>query len=173
MSFFPVVGGTVKIIGRRVNDLVDFGKIGRKLEIGNYRKNNGHHVHQSASYSPGGDSKKYNPNHDDAVTVDLKGHPSDLSSEHGAATAVQRELNQAARGKTINPNATKKKRSGVVSSSGAGTLKPTPTPFFEDVKAFFSLRAAGVSPTETLEIVEKSAEQLSKTKTSPIRIPSK
>jgi RHS repeat-associated protein len=138
---------------------------------GTYRSQGGHHVHQSASYSQGGPSETGNPNHADAVTVALEGHSTDLSSQHGRATAVQRLLNRAVRGRFSG-----EAEVGPVSIevSGEGNLPPTPNQSFEDVKAFYSMSAADApgyqSGEDVLGLVCRSADQLL---SSPVRVPSR
>jgi RHS repeat-associated protein len=138
---------------------------------GTYRSQGGHHVHQSASYSPGGPSETGNPNHADAVTVALEGHSTDILSQHGRATAVQRLLNRAARGRFSGEAQVGPVR---IEVSGDGTLPPTPNQSFEDVKAFYSMSAAEApgfqSGEDVLGLVCRSAAQLP---TPPVRVPSR
>lgn len=138
---------------------------------GTYKSQGGHHVHQSASYSPGGPSETGNPNHAEAVTVTLKGHSTDLSSQHGRATAVDRLLNRAARGRFSG-----EAEVGRVSIqvSAEGDLPPYPNQCFEDLKAFYSMLAADApgyqSGEDVLGLVRRSSEQLP---APPVRVPSR
>ncbi|MFT4066305.1 SpvB/TcaC N-terminal domain-containing protein [Paraburkholderia sp.] len=138
---------------------------------GTYRSTAGHHVHQSASYSSGGPSATGNPNHNSAICIDVQG------DEHTNATAVQRTLNRAVNGRFSGevgiggdpaaPNVT-------IEVTGDGTLAPTPNQSFEDVKAFYSLRAADAPGFQTgedaLDLVCRSADQLPN---DPVRVPSR
>ena len=139
---------------------------------GTYKSQGGHHVHQSASYSPGGPSGTGNPNHADAVTVALEGHSTDLSSQHGRATAATRLINRGALGRFSGKAEVGPMSIGV---SGEGTLPPTPNnQSFEDVKAFFSMSAADApgyqSGEDVLGLVRRSADQLP---APPVRVPSR
>lgn len=136
-----------------------------------YRSGGGHHVHQSASYSTGGPSATGNPNHGDAVCVDLEGHSADITSEHGRATAVQRLLNRAVRGSFTG---TTEVGDVTITASGEGTLPPTATPYFEDTKALYSMAAADAPGFQTgedvLNLVCRSSDQLP---APPVRVPSR
>lgn len=138
---------------------------------GTYSSQGGHHVHQSASYSPGGPSATGNPNHASAVTVALEGHSTDLLSQHGRATAVQRIVNRSVRGSfsgeaEIGPV--------TIRSSGEGTLPPAPSQTFEDLKAFYSMTAAEApgftSVDDVYNLVCRSGNQLPN---PPVRVPSR
>jgi RHS repeat-associated protein len=139
--------------------------------VGTYRSQGGHHVHQSASYSSGGPSATGNPNHSDAITVALEGHPADPGSEHGRATITQRLMNQGAGG-----NFTGQEQVGEVTieASGNGELRPTPNQTFEDVKAYYSMTAADApgfqTPDDVYGLVCTSADQLP---AAPVRVPSR
>jgi hypothetical protein len=108
------------------------------------------------------------------MTVDLGGRSMDLRTEHGRATAIQRFLNQASRGKSLNVQVGDRK-TGItrVHASGEGRLAPSPTPWFEDVKAMYALRGAGVDPNQAYDIVKRSIEQLEKAGIRPVRIPAR
>ena len=140
-------------------------------ETGTYRDVAGHHVHQSASYSPGGPSAKGNPNHNDAICIDLQG------ADHQNASTVQRTLNQAANGRfsgTAEVGGTPGDPNVTIEVTGDGSLAPTPNQSFEDVKAFYSLRAADAPGYQTgddaLDLVCRSADQLPN---APVRVPSR
>ena len=119
-----------------------------------YRSQHGHHVHQSAAYSPGGPSGTGNPNHNNAVTVALKGHPSDITTQHGRATAVQRLRNHGVSGLFSGADEV-----GPVSIdvSGEGSLPPSPNQSFEDVEAFYSMLAADAPGFQSGEDVFRCA----------------
>lgn len=139
--------------------------------FGSYRRYNGHHVHQSASYSraPG----TPNPNHNDAISVDLSGLPSSPLTEHGAATLTQRSFNRALLGQEVDVTI-----GGVsIRSTGDGTLATTrgsfTSPTTEDIKAYYSLRSAGWSITAAEAAVKASGAQLELTRTMPFRVPTR
>jgi RHS repeat-associated protein len=154
-------------------------------QVGTYGQQQGHHVHQSASYSPGGPSAKGNPNHRAAVTIQLKGHAADVTSEHGAATAVQRNLNQAVRGGTqgtVTVNVANPTPGGpqtvTITSSGSGRLSaPAGNPFLEDQKAAYALKAANPpgfrTPEAVNDLVNKSSKQITAAAARPARVPTK
>jgi hypothetical protein len=50
-------------------------------------------------------------------------------------------------------------------------LGATPSIFFENVKAFYVLRAAGIVPDEVLRVVQLSAEQIATVGLVPVRVP--
>lgn len=139
------------------------------IQVSTYARARGHHVHQAASYSPGGSSRSGNPNYWKAITVGLPGHASSLRTQHGRATAVQRALNQGARGKDINMRAGEVR----VQASGEGTLPPSPNQTFEDLKAYFALRAAGSAPEQSYDVVKQSVEQIERAGVRPMRVPSR
>ncbi|HEY9645276.1 MAG TPA: hypothetical protein V6C88_02845, partial [Chroococcidiopsis sp.] len=58
-----------------------------------------------------------------------------------------------------------------IQATGTGTLAPTPNPYFEDTKAFYALRAAGVPAAQALRLVNQSAAQLTQSGTQPVRVP--
>ena len=142
---------------------------GLRARYGAYDPNEGHHVHQSASYSPGGPSATTNPNHDAAIAVDTGS-----AAQHRLGDSVQRRLNRAIQGLDYSDAAPNPVQ---IQPSGNGTLAPTPNPYFEDVKGYYSLRAIqppGIEhPNQALFLVNESSAQLSATGTAPVRIPSR
>jgi hypothetical protein len=58
-----------------------------------------------------------------------------------------------------------------IEATGEGESIATANPFFEDVKAFYSLRAADQSAESTLNLVNLSSQQLEQSGTVPVRIP--
>ena len=110
-----------------------------------------------------------------------------MTTQHGAATAVQRELNKAVRGKTsgtvrvkvAHPKAglIRRYKTVKITASGEGTLAPVANPSLEDQKAFFSLRGANApglqTPDAVLNLVNKSSQQLQQSGTIPVRVPTK
>jgi RHS repeat-associated protein len=134
--------------------------------VDTYRNQGGHHIHQSASYAPEGQSSASgNPNHADALTIELD------SAQHGRATTVQRTLNRAVDGRFTGQTQVGEV---TIEVSGDGTLEPAPSQSFEDVKAFYSLSAADApgyqSGEDALGLVCRSADQLP---ADPVRVPSR
>ena len=138
--------------------------------IAPYRQGGGHHIHQSAANAPAGQtSRTGNPNHGDALAIE-QGVPGFTEAQHDLATAVQRNVNRAQRGRDISGDPI-----GPVSvtASGAGTSVGTPSPFVEDVKAFFALLAAGRDPESALSAVLRSRAQIEAAGTPTVRVPSR
>lgn len=139
--------------------------------VGPYRSVAGHHVHQSASYSEGGPSASGNPNHGNAVCIEIEGSAADISSEHGRATAVQRLLNRSVNGRFSGSETVGEV---TITVEGEGTLQSSASQGFEDVKAFYSMRAADVPGYQTaddvLGLVCRSGDQLP---SPPVRVPSR
>jgi hypothetical protein len=143
------------------------------LQIGTYDTVEGHHVHQSAAYTPPVSpgqrqppSDQANPNHGPAVTI-RQNVPGFTKEQHKQASAVQNATNQGMRKAGIDRTAGPVR----VHSSGDGTLPPAPTPWVEDTKAYYSLLAAGRTPAEALAAVQRSNQQLAATGTVPLRVP--
>jgi hypothetical protein len=140
----------------------------RQSRVGPYRRVRGHHIHQAASYGGAGRSRCTNPNYRSAIAI---AHgPTFTRRQHRRADAVQRNLNRAYRGQTVNQPRIGKVR---IRARGAGTLAPTPNPYFEDIKAYYALRAAGVPAGRSLTLVNQSAAQLERSGTSPVRVPTR
>jgi hypothetical protein len=128
----------------------------------------GHHVHQSASMSPQGTvSAKGNPNHNPAIAI-RQNVPGFTEAQHGAASATQRNLNRAMHGQPHEPNIGEVR----IHSSGEGTLV-IPSASYEDVKAYYALRAAGRSHEEALELVMRSRDQINASGALTVRVPSR
>ncbi|WP_187426872.1 putative Ig domain-containing protein [Nitrosomonas communis] len=126
----------------------------------------GHHIHQSASFSPG--RARLNPNHNSAITIE-QGVPSFTNAQHDLASTAQRNINRAYRGETINqPNV----GSLQIEATGNGTLL-FPNIAFEDIKAFYALRAAGFHPDEALRLVNLSRAQIDSVGALPVRVPTR
>jgi RHS repeat-associated protein len=137
------------------------------VRTGSYETVRGHHVHQAASYGPGA-ARTTNPNYNAAVTI---AHgPGFTRVQHRMADAVQRNLNRAVRGETVN-----KPQVGNVSirSVGEGQSFATPSSWLEDVKAFYSLRAAGQGQQNALDLVNRSSRQLEAAGAVPVRVPTR
>jgi hypothetical protein len=90
---------------------------------------------------------------------------------HRLADAIQRNLNRAYRGATVNqPLIGESVR---IAASGEGTLAASANPFLEDVKAYYSLRAAGIEQRASLDLLNQSSRQLDLAATVPVRVPSR
>lgn len=140
----------------------------RRLRVGPYRHVRGHHIHQAASYGRSGPSQRTNPNYRRAIAI---AHgPALTRRQHRRADTVQRNLNRAYRGQTVNQPQIGNVR---IQARGTGTLAPTPNPYFEDVKAYYALRAAGIPPDQSLTLVNQSAAQLERSGTQPVRVPTR
>jgi hypothetical protein len=146
-----------------------------KSKVGSYREVRGHHIHQSASYGKG-KPRSTNPNHYRAISI---GHGAGFTrSMHKLADAIQLNVNRAIHGllvkrPEIGPSRDPKRVQ--IAVSGNGKLSPTPTPWFEDIKAFYSMRAARPagyeSPFGALQLVDRSILQLDASGVRPVRIP--
>jgi hypothetical protein len=135
--------------------------------VGPYRRVRGHHIHQSGSYGRG-DARRTNPNHQAAVAIQ-QGVRGFTEAQHQRASAVQRHLNRGYRGHDLRERA-----GGVtVAATGHGQLPPTPNQGFEDLKAYYALRAAGKTPAEAYRLVQQSAQQLAAAGAQPVRVPSR
>jgi hypothetical protein len=135
--------------------------------IGSYRQVGGHHIHQSASYAP---RRGVNPHHNEAITI---AHGMGFSRvQHRRADSVQRRINRGLHGLHSRDDPTNPLR---VTATGSGRLQPTANPWLEDVKAYYSLRAARPAgydqPQTALELVERSARDLQRSGIRPQRVP--
>ena len=150
-----------------LDDLLD-DLLGEAPHVGPYRQVRGHHIHQSGAYATGGASARNNPNHAAASAIQQI-VPGFTHAQHDRASAVQRGVNRAAHGADVD------ERAGLVRvrTSGTGTLAPTPTPGFEDLKAYYALLAAGKSSAEALRLVNQSAQQLARVGARPVRVPTR
>lgn len=136
------------------------------VRTGTYETVQGHHIHQGASYGPGA-PRTTNPNYDEAVTI---AHgPGFTRAQHRLADAVQRNTNRALRGELVHQPQV---RNVSITATGPGQSVGTPSPWFEDVKAYYSLRAAGQGQQNALDLVNLSNQQLSTAGASiPVRVP--
>lgn len=142
-------------------------RLASTARTGSYRRVGGHHVHQSASYAP---MRGVNPHHNDALTI---AHGAGFSRiQHRRADSVQRRINRGLHGLNSRDDITNPVR---VTATGTGLLQPTPNPWLEDVKAYYSLRAARPrgydQPQTALELVERSARDLERSGIRPQRVP--
>jgi hypothetical protein len=143
---------------------------GMSAIAGPYSMTGGHHIHQSAAFAPAGArSAGGNPNHDDAISIaqDVPGFTTD---QHDLASASQRNINRGQNGLVVN----QPQVGGVsIGASGDGTNAGTPSQTFEDLKAYYSLLAAGMSPEEAFQLVQQSAQQIEQAGLQPGRVPSR
>lgn len=140
-----------------------------RSRVGSYRRVAGHHVHQSASYGQRG-SRRANPHHREAVAI---AHGPGFSREqHRRADSVQRRLNRGLHGRAFRDDPSSPVQ---ITVAGEGRLPPTPTPWLEDVKAYYGLRAARPvgydQPHSALALVERSARDLQRSGIRPQRVP--
>ncbi|MCG7206199.1 SpvB/TcaC N-terminal domain-containing protein [Streptomyces arenae] len=139
-------------------------------QIAPYKQLGGHHIHQSAANSPAGQtSRTGNPNHGDALAIE-QGVPGFSEADHDLASALQRNANRAMWGKEITDQPI---GPVTITAAGEGTKLGSPSPFFEDVKAFFALIAAGRSPEQSLIDVLRSRAQIDASGVSTVRVPSR
>jgi RHS repeat-associated protein len=135
-----------------------------------YKSIKGHHIHQSAAYSKSGvSSAKGNPNHGDALSIQLEG------PLHNNASSVQRNVNRAVRGKSYQNKIGDASAGQVevrIEAKGDGKLV-TPSQPLEDVKAFYALRSAGYGPNQAYGLVDLSSKQIAKAGVNPVRVPSR
>ena len=138
------------------------------VRVGRYETVRGHHIHQGASYGPGA-PRSTNPNYDEAITIEHG--PGFTRAQHRLADDVQRNLNRALRGETVNQPQV---ANVAINASGDGQTVAVTSPWFEDVKAYYSLRAAGRSQQNALDLVNLSNSQLEAAGSNiPLRVPSR
>lgn len=150
-----------------LDDLLD-DLLGEVPRVGPYRQVRGHHIHQSGAYATGGASARGNPNHRAAIAIE-QNVPGFTHAQHDRASAVQRGANRAAHGADVDERAGRVR----VRTFGTGTLAPTPTPGFEDLKAYYALLAAGQPSQQALRLVNQSARQLARAGARPVRVPTR
>ncbi|WP_445282331.1 RHS repeat-associated core domain-containing protein [Streptomyces sp. DSM 118148] len=139
-------------------------------QIAPYKQIGGHHIHQSAANSPAGQtSRTGNPNHGDALAIE-QDVPGFSEADHNLASALQRNANRAMWGNEITDQPI---GPVTITAAGEGTNLGSPSPFFEDVKAFFALIAAGRSPEQSLIDVLRSRAQIDASGVSTLRVPSR
>jgi hypothetical protein len=99
-----------------------------------------------------------------------QGVPGFTDAQHDLASAAQRNINRAYRGNTINqPNVGQLQ----ISVKGEGMLPATPSMSFEDIKAYYALRAAGWGKAEALRVVLLSSGQIEAAGAIPVRVPTR
>lgn len=139
----------------------------RLPRVGTYRGIRGHHIHQAAANVPGGPSSAHF-NFRDAIAIALR------DAAHRRANSVQRRSNRALRGEDFSPDPGNPVR---VQATGSGT-NVTPSPWFEDMKAYYALTAAQRprTPQEAnslLNLVLRSGQQLRQRNVRPVRVPTR
>jgi hypothetical protein len=135
--------------------------------IGPYRNVGGHHIHQSASFSEA--AATANPNHRAAISIE-QNVPEFTGPQHDLASAAQRNINRAYRGDTVNQPTIGTLQ---IHASGEGTKAATASMYFEDIKAFYALRAAGFGEDTALFMVNLSRSQIEQAGVLPVRVPTK
>ncbi|MFJ4617145.1 SpvB/TcaC N-terminal domain-containing protein [Streptomyces sp. NPDC088812] len=139
-------------------------------KVAPYKQIGGHHIHQSAANSPAGQiSRTGNPNHGDALAIE-QGVPGFTEADHNLASALQRNANRAMWGKEITDEPI-----GPVTLTvgGEGTTLGSPSPYFEDIKAYFALVAAGRPPEQSLIDVLRSRAQIDASGVGTVRVPTR
>lgn len=173
--------GTIRRIDR-ISDAADASvDIERLAEttttVGPYSRVRGHHIHQSGSYGTGL-ARTANPNHKSGLSIEHG--PGFTRQQHRLADAVQRNLNRGVRGRTvrrpqIGPSGEQPRVT--IQATGDGVRSPTANPYLEDVKAYYSLRAARPqgfeTPDRVLDLVRQSSDQLQQSGTVPLRVPTR
>ena len=138
-------------------------------QVGAYRTVAGHHIHQSGSFTTGGKSASTNPNHASAISME-QGVPGFTEPQHDLASAAQRNINRGYRGASVNQPDVGALQIRV---TGDGTAGATPSLHLEDIKAYYSLRAAGFSSDQAAQLVELSRAQIVSSGATVRRVPSR
>jgi hypothetical protein len=154
-------------------------------QVGSYLKVKGHHIHQSAAYRK---TIGINPNHGEAIAIQ-QGVPGFTFKDHDLASAAQRNINRGMWDKEVKldqlrptPGSDPVLKIGaegnvaprmLPSGKLAKSFEPMPSPWFEDIKAFYSLRAAGISPDMAYGLVDRSAKQIATKGILPVRVPTR
>lgn len=138
-------------------------------QVGAYRTVAGHHIHQSGSFTTGGKSASTNPNHASAISME-QGVPGFTEPQHDLASAAQRNINRGYRGASVTQPAIGPLQ---IQVTGNGTLGATPTLSYEDIKAYYSLRAAGFPSDRAAQLVELSRAQIISSGATVRRVPSR
>lgn len=153
--------------GELVGKALTGGASGRfNPNVGRYSKVKGHHIHQSASYRT---ALRKNPNHDAAITIQ-QGVKGFTKKDHTNASRAQRNINRAGWDKTVNRPVIGPLRIQATGKVGKNH-RATPSQWFEDIKAFYALRAAGIDPNRAFQLVEQSLSQIQAAKVTPKRVP--
>ncbi len=130
----------------------------RQVKGNRAAKTEGHHIHQKAAYPA--------RHHGQMRAVELPG------DQHQGASALQRALAQVLGGRQMGDKTRARlQRSGVsVQATGQGNLPSTPNPWLEDVKAFYGLRAAGLTPDRAYVETDRSGRQNDRIGNVPVRV---
>ncbi|HEY3824518.1 MAG TPA: SpvB/TcaC N-terminal domain-containing protein, partial [Bryobacteraceae bacterium] len=142
-------------------------------DVGPYRKVGGDHIHQVASRTGGPGAKRTTASQFRAA---LSKSTKDPTYGDRAGQQTERSINRAAYGQDYD---------GPITPSGAGAVtlraegntavgrsKPaTPSSWFEDLKSFYKLRAAGTPEDVAGRMVFASSRQLASAGATPTRVP--
>jgi hypothetical protein len=154
------------------------GQLTPDPRIGSYRQVAGDHVHQVAARTAGPGAKRASaPQYRDA----LSHATTDPTYNDPAGQLVEGAINFAAHGADYNdfpasPGGRIVQNGRVlVRATGATDLgrtrTATPSPWFEDIKSFYKLLEAGKTPTEAVDLVFASANQLAGAGATVQRVP--
>ena len=140
--------------------------------VGPYRTVRGDHVHQVASRTamPGA-PRRTAPEFLGSLSVST----TDASYGDQAGQRVESALNRAAWGGVYKTQPAGSEGRVTLIATGESTVgrsvAATPSPWFEDVKSYYKLREAGVSPGDAERTVRASSEQLHNAGATPRRVP--
>ncbi|WP_460821619.1 SpvB/TcaC N-terminal domain-containing protein [Nocardioides ungokensis] len=138
---------------------------------GPYRTVRGDHVHQVASRNAGPGASRTSASEfwgGRSVSTNSPGY------NDAGGQRVESALNRAQWGSDMNGAPAKTGRV-TINASGETTVgsssSASPSQWFEDVKSYYKLREAGLSPDDALNEVFSSADQLEKAGATPTRVP--
>lgn len=138
---------------------------------GPYRTVRGDHVHQVASRTAGPGAKRTSASEFwGAHSINTKSP----GYNDAGGQRVETAINRAQWGKDINgtPAKTGRVTINATGQTNVGTTRAAQqSPWFEDVKSFYKLREAGLSPDDALREVSQSADQLERAGATPERVP--
>jgi RHS repeat-associated protein len=144
----------------------------RDYVVGEYRRVLGHHILQSASYTPAHGAR--DPHHRGALSISQT-EGAYTRPDHTQTTRAQALTNEAAHSSTTRTNVVATAGRGAnevrIGSYGSGRLPPTPTPFFEEVKAHYALRAGNVPRDTALALTQAAARDRELAGSAPRRVP--
>lgn len=142
-----------------------------ELQSGPYRTIRGDHVHQVASRTAGpGASRASAAEFRSSLSVSTKSP----GYNDAGGQRVETALNRAQWGTDANGTPAKTGRVQINASGETSvgvSRSATVSPWFEDIKSFFKLREAGLSPDDALDAVFASSEQLEAAGAMPQRVP--
>lgn len=99
-----------------------------------------------------------------------QGVPGFTEPQHDLASAAQRNINRGYRGASVNQPEVGALQIRV---TGDGTAGATPSLHFEDIKAYYSLRAAGFSSDQAAQLTELARAQIISSGATVRRVPSR